>query len=291
MAIEPKHLRPMPQPFREAIEVVIAEMQGVVSKLLLYYSPTIDAGKLYEMLIPTGDYPTMLAASMLMPKATRYDSVTVGLNVQGDPSYPDEKFPFTLIYHNRNTDRTQWLFPQFMQTVTPGSEFGRNLIQVVDLAIQCKTTMELLKMMLTQCNNPALIVYMLPCIKLLVPRALHSYRGSDARDMKMRDNIKRLLTTPTPSYVPPTSSYFTNACGYGTSLVSIWAMVEKEAEDRMNGRQGEGLVTVLPFQNDAYVEDGIREHFNDFCRVMWPPETLEEKAKREERANKWIGQD
>ena len=248
-----------------AFRLIDNKLREIATELLLTYASPMDAEHLYRLLIPRQDYEIMEQASRRMPKRAGYSTSDNIMLVTQTTSTFQSKMEFNIYY---DTGRTQWLWPADLNWITPSSELGRLLLPLIDIAIQAQTTIRLFDLFIHNVRNRALIVHMLPWLRLLIPKIDTRFTETQVKYV-----LRKYQEFSEPQYIPGVSSWFASVCAYGTELISLHTVVMKDALKVQNHRQG---TTIIPVLRDDLIEDGLEQHFNE---IVWdaPKPTLEVK--------------
>jgi hypothetical protein len=240
----------------KAYDIIRSKLREIAIDTLHTYVEPMDPKHLYKLLIPPGDYQTLVDASMLMPRVSRWNVDNLRLNTHLTPEV-ESLVEYSLNYNPTN-DRIQWLWPKHCNHIYYNNELGHRLLPLVDIAIQWQTTIELYSLFYNNFVPLSLTMHMLPWLKLVVPKVL-----SDSNDAGVFRYFKRCLDVGTPRYVPGVSQWFGNVCGYGTELVSLHSLIKDKSKP-----MSQGEVVMVPVLNHELIEDGLVDHFNELHNTM-----------------------
>jgi hypothetical protein len=240
----------------KAYTLIQSKLREIAVDTLHIYAEPMDPKHLYELLIPPGDYQTLVDASLLMPRVGRWSVDNLKLITHLTPEVM-AAIEYSLNYKT-TTHRTQWLWPVNLMLVSYDNELGHRLLPLVDIAIQWQTTIQLYNLFYSNFVPLSLTTHMLPWLKLVIPLLL-----SDSNNKDVFKYFKRCLDTGTPRYVPGVSQWFGNVCGYGTELVSLYNIIKDKPKP-----MSQGEVVMVPVLTDELIEDGLVDHFNDFYKIM-----------------------
>jgi hypothetical protein len=251
--------RPWSRTESEAFRLIEAKLRDMANETIYNYSEPMWAEDLYKLLILPGDYLTLKNASMLMQPMSRWSSDNLKVHTYFTPEVI-EQIEYNITYES-DVSRTNWLWPQYLDGITPVNELGRKLFPILDIAIQWQTTIELYNMFRNTYIQPSLTLHMLPWIKLLIPD-IKPHTDSDNRQ-EVITYLQRMLDMGTPRYVPGVSAWFGQVCKYGSELISLHNMTKGNVHEFKNGQ-----AKMIPVLTEALVEDGLRNHFNEFVKEL-----------------------
>jgi hypothetical protein len=211
---------------------------------------------LYRLLVPPENFDVMWAASHLLRPRGSW-SVYTNINI------PTSLLPGVteLIEYciNYGDSGVNLIIPQELNSILPGNELGHKLLPVIDIAIQWQTIITLTGLFFESISSLPLIAHMLPHIRLIIP---HITIESDS---PAAEYFTKILNAPLPRYVPGVSKWFGQVCRYGLELVSLHSVVKKNV--KLNGQ----TASLIPVLSTRLIEDGLQDHFFDFCKNQFPP--------------------
>jgi hypothetical protein len=251
----PRRLEERHSALREEVRSALTdEMITITTELLLAYSDSMDPKDLYELVIPPGDYQTMVDASMLMPKRPSYltDRIFMDTYCAVGAGYESQRIEYSIAYIADK--RVGWLYPAILNPVRPDNLLGHKLLPLVDIAIQAQTSIRLMNLMFREVNSVSLIMHMLPWLRLIALRV-----KPDRSQLKTY--LHKIANIGTPRFVPGVSRWFGEACKYGTELVSLHSITKKKTD------LDKGAI-IVPVLDENLVEDGLVDHFNEFTKEI-----------------------
>jgi hypothetical protein len=222
-------------------------VRGRASEMISNFCPKYDMEELYKLIIPEEHYDVMRKASGYMEHT---DSM---LNFYTNTIFNDTliKMKYHIWFGGRHPD---WIFPETLNGVTPGSSLYDNLYPVLDIIHRWKTLVKLTELLFIN-FRPNMVMHLLPYLREVITDSLDKDYVVEYRGISLS-----LLEQSTPRKVPGMSPLLNRTMRDGDTLLAQGKLVNK------NNKYPEGgQVVLVPQPNENFFNSNLPLHFKEFA--------------------------